>query len=552
MKEIVNSLKPGTLLRGTGGCYRIENALGQGSFGITYRASMVVEGKFSTVETGVQVAVKEFYMSDFCTRHESGTITGGGDSGLVEYYTRKFFTEARNLADLHHGNIVRVIDCFEAFGTAYYVMEYVQGTDLNDYLRRHGPMPEAEAVAAIRSVASALAYMHSRHMLHLDMKPSNVMRRDADGHLLLIDFGLSKRYEDSGDPESSTTIGLGTPGYAPIEQAKTQTDKNFSPTLDVYALGGTFYKLLTGQTPPDSSSVLNDGLPLEPLRRHHVSDRAVAVIQAAMQPRRKDRLQSVQEFLDILDGRLQASPANIDPERTETRPAGQTVDNAPTDPYDYVAAAARYAFNKHAAERRKKQQAGGSAPSRKTKQGADSKHVWMQVAGWATSIVLCVWLGFYLARSCRSNSSPQDTVMADSTMSDSVATDTFITNEAKEVKDARICVWSKGVGDSLRYTYTGPVDNNGLPEGKGKAVYENGRVYEGPFVGGTATGKDATYSYPNGDQFAGSFKNDCFEEGRYTVGADGSYFQGKFSGGQPYSGSWYSRSGKLLETLRPV
>lgn len=95
--------------------------------------------------------------------------------------------------------------------------------------------------------------MHEKkHMLHLDLKPGNIMRRESDGHIFLIDFGLSKHYSEDGIPETSTNVGLGTAGYAPIEQANSKNGNKFRETLDVYALGATFFKLLTGQTPPSA------------------------------------------------------------------------------------------------------------------------------------------------------------------------------------------------------------------------------------------------------------------------------------------------------------
>lgn len=93
--------------------------------------------------------------------------------------------------------------------------------------------------------------MHSNKMLHLDLKPKNIML-DKDGKSYLIDFGLSKQYTETGEPESSTKVGAGTPGHAPIEQANYREGKGFPVTMDIYALGATMFKMLTGQRPPGS------------------------------------------------------------------------------------------------------------------------------------------------------------------------------------------------------------------------------------------------------------------------------------------------------------
>lgn len=101
-------------------------------------------------------------------------------------------------------------------------------------------------------------------MLHLDLKPANIMRKGNED-LVLIDFGLSKQFNSNGNPETSTKIGLGTPGYAPIEQANFRKEdySTLPATLDIYALGGTMFKMITGKNPTDASAILNDGFPYE-------------------------------------------------------------------------------------------------------------------------------------------------------------------------------------------------------------------------------------------------------------------------------------------------
>ena len=281
----------GTLLHG--GTYKIEKVLGQGSFGITYLAEHTNLGK--------KVAIKEFFMKELNSRDEDGSITGMSDSSLSQNYCQKFKKEAINLSRLDHPNIVRVTDSFSENGTFYYVMDFIEGQNLNDYIKSHY-IDEAEAVSIIKSVADALIYMHEeKHMLHLDLKPGNVMRRNSDGHVFLIDFGLSKHYSTDGQPETSTTIGLGTAGYAPIEQSNQAKNGEFRPTIDVYAIGATFYKLLTRGTPPPASDLVSDDELLEnKLREKGVSDNLIEVVTEAMCPNVKKRFQSVQELEEVL------------------------------------------------------------------------------------------------------------------------------------------------------------------------------------------------------------------------------------------------------------
>ena len=292
----------GTLLHG--GTYKIEKILGQGSFGITYLAEHTNLGK--------KVAIKEFFMKELNSRGEDGSITGMSDSSLSQNYCQKFKKEAINLSRLDHPNIVRVTDSFSENGTFYYVMDFIEGQNLNDYIKSHY-IDEAEAVSIIKSVADALIYMHEeKHMLHLDLKPGNVMRRNSDGHVFLIDFGLSKHYSTDGQPETSTTIGLGTAGYAPIEQGNKAKNGEFRPTIDVYALGATFYKLLTRETPPPASDLVSDDELLEnKLREKGVSDNLIEVVTEAMCPNVRRRTQSIKEFKGNLDGIKSETQATI-------------------------------------------------------------------------------------------------------------------------------------------------------------------------------------------------------------------------------------------------
>ena len=299
-----------TLLHG--GTYKIEKVLGQGSFGITYLAEHTNLGR--------KVAIKEFFMKELNSRGDDGSIIGMTDGSLSQNYCVKFQKEAINLSRLDHPNIVRVTDSFSENGTFYYVMDYIEGQNLNDYVKSHH-VDEAEATSIIKSVADALIYMHEeKHMLHLDLKPGNVMRRNSDGHIFLIDFGLSKHFSEDGQPETSTTIGLGTAGYAPIEQGNKAKNGEFRPTIDVYALGATFYKLLTRETPPPASDLVSDDELLENgLRAKGVSDNFVKVVVEAMCPNVRKRTQTIRAFKNAFDGiKAEANPITNNVSSNET------------------------------------------------------------------------------------------------------------------------------------------------------------------------------------------------------------------------------------------
>jgi len=300
------TLSIGTELKSPTIRYRIEAMLGQGAFGVTYKAKgyTTVKGALGemTMELPNYIAIKEFFMRDINQRGVAGEVIGMTQGSLAYNYAVKFRKEAENLARMKHPNIVKVIDFIEANNTFYYVMEYVDGEDMNSYLKNHH-LSEEEAITIIQDVANALMYMHEeQHMLHLDLKPGNIMRRKSDGHIFLIDFGLSKHYGEDGNPDTSTTIGLGTEGYAPIEQGKRTNSRNdFLPTIDIYALGATFFKLLTGSTPPSASDVLGDEdiIPDE-LRTNGISQTVIDVVVKAIQPVAKKRIQTVRGFIEQL------------------------------------------------------------------------------------------------------------------------------------------------------------------------------------------------------------------------------------------------------------
>ena len=308
-----NTLQSGTILRGKSYTYTIQKVLGQGTFGITYLATtqVKVHGALGELETTMQVAVKEFFMKEINGREEN-TVTSGSQGGVYDKYKQKFAREAENLSKLKHPHIVKVLEYFEANNTVYYAMEYVEGGNLDDCIKQKNALPEAEAIKYAKQIGSALSYMHAHKMLHLDLKPGNVMLR-KNGDAVLIDFGLSKQYDEEGKPETSTSVGGGTPGYAPIEQANYHDRKGFPVTMDVYALGATLFKMLTGVRPPEASDILNDGFPVYELQQHRVSDSLIACVTQAMKPMRKDRLQSVEEFLGMLGEETSWDDVLVDP-----------------------------------------------------------------------------------------------------------------------------------------------------------------------------------------------------------------------------------------------
>ncbi|MCD8292132.1 MAG: protein kinase [Prevotella sp.] len=291
-------LNNGTLLQD--GRYKIERFINSGGFGCTYEATY---SKFKS-----RVAVKEFFISDFCNRDEKTchvSVATLSKTDLVEKLKGKFLDEAKAIYLMHekhpqkfHPHIIRVIDFFEENGTAYYVMDYIDGKSLNDIVKENGALPEHKALKYIRQIADALKYVHSNSRLHLDVKPANIM---IDGHdnAILIDFGASKHYDEGSGEETSTFMGINTKGYAPVEQQNGSLN-TFCPATDIYALGATLYKLLTGITPPDAVSLMSKENTLKPLP-DYISMNIRNAVNEAMQLFRVDRPQNIDSFLKLLD-----------------------------------------------------------------------------------------------------------------------------------------------------------------------------------------------------------------------------------------------------------
>lgn len=283
------NLLAGTTLQD--GKYRIVKCLGRGGFGITYLAEQLGLNR--------KVAIKEFFMENYCEREEHSsrmTVPTKNNRDFVTRFLVKFIKEAQNIAALNHPNIIRIYDIFEENETAYYVMEYHPNGSLAHHVSAQIHLNEEEALRYIRQMADALDYIHLQQICHLDVKPENVLL-DIRYNAVLIDFGLSKHYNHEGQQTSSTPLGI-SDGFAPLEQYQYGGVAIFSPTTDIYSLGATLYTLLTGKIPPLASEVYEEGLPILP---EYISKSTVLAIEKAMQTKRKERPQSIPEFLEYME-----------------------------------------------------------------------------------------------------------------------------------------------------------------------------------------------------------------------------------------------------------
>lgn len=238
-------------------------------------------------------------MKELCERDESTshvTLGTKGSHETVDKFRKKFLKEARSIASLNHPNIIRIIDVFEENGTAYYVMEYVDGESLASKVKREGALSQTEALQYINDVGAALSYIHYKSINHLDVKPANIMLSTTEKRAYLIDFGVSKQYDVETNLGTTTTpVGI-SHGYSPAEQYRQGGVQSFSPQSDVYSLAATLYKLLTGITPPEPADIEDQGIPLQPLRDRSVSENVIKAIVAALKTRSK-RTPSIAAFL---------------------------------------------------------------------------------------------------------------------------------------------------------------------------------------------------------------------------------------------------------------
>ena len=291
-------LPTGSILHGN---YRIDSYLSSGGFGNTYVATHILFNE--------TYAIKEFFMKDISERGQDSSSVRVSNAGKTEEFNgqlEKFRKEALRLRKLHNAHIVRVYDLFNENGTAYYVMDYINGENLKERLQRTGqPMDEKEVRDVLEQVLEALQEVHGQGIWHMDLKPANVMI-DRAGVVKLIDFGASKQFNsDTGGAVSTSAVAY-TNGYAPREQMERSYEK-FGPWTDFYALGATLYNLLTLKHPPmpgdiddDPSPDKHDALPM-PAK---VTPQMRGLVLWLIKTNRKQRPQNVQQIKEFLNPSL--------------------------------------------------------------------------------------------------------------------------------------------------------------------------------------------------------------------------------------------------------
>ena len=228
----IHALPPGTRFEE----YRLDAVLGAGGFGITYRA---YDANLDTF-----VAIKEYLPGEFAARTEASTVVPKSNTDAQDYHwgLTRFLDEARTLARFNHSHLNRVLRFFESNGTAYMVLEYVEGETLADRLSRERQLPEESLQRLLEEVLSGLEVMHEAGYVHRDIKPGNLMLREEDGSAVVLDFGAARQ---AVGQRSKAITSILTPGYAPIEQYDSKAD-DVGPWSDIYALGMVAYRCISG------------------------------------------------------------------------------------------------------------------------------------------------------------------------------------------------------------------------------------------------------------------------------------------------------------------
>ena len=631
--------------------YHIESVLGQGGFGITYKVWSIV--KNGRISTKVQFAIKEHFVKGRCHRGSDGvTVEYSREAAEdVEDSLKDFIKEGRLLQSIcqvkdpsdprnaGYQHIVPVNEVIEVNNTAYFVMQFLDGGSLRDMVLESGAgMDESKALSLMVPVCQAVNYIHSHGILHMDIKPENiVMRRNLETtqeEPVLIDFGVSLHFDKKGSLTTTHTSFGRTEGFSPMEQYGDIS--SFQPKIDVYALGATMFYLLSGKTPPSAFNVTQDFL--EKNLPESVSERTRKAVLHAMSRDAHERTSSAKAFISELENRF-------------TLPVGYVLHGPNCDylltaihdvqscyiRYDAVVytGSARRAndrnmtvttqyyvyecYSKQSCERhddgtvsgkdgkdvdyrlqgsflseacqvtglesvgdceksdvriereifkgygtlyavvdKKYKPASGLSKAMggvtkslgdvtKSLGGiADSLKKHAKTIGIVAGVIVAVFLGWkFLSTVDFSSSSVSD---------DSAVADTTLVKEGEDAVQATVekqKFSNKVLGD---YLYTGPVNAAGNPDGKGEAVFldKNGkpeaRTYKGDFVNGVFESDYAEYVF-YGDTYSGSFKSNYYDKGTLRLADSGEYFEGYFSKGQPHTGTWYNKQGKVLEKI---
>lgn len=485
MYEVSNSELPsGTIL--CGGKYVIDSMIGAGGFGITYA------GHHSSLNK--KVAIKEFFLSGHNVRNTSNNHVSlqGIEVEDFNHYRQRFIDEGRTLAKLNNEAVVKVLDVFDENGTSYMVMTFVEGVTLQNMVENDGPMDYEMAVNYIVQVCEALSYIHSKHILHRDVAPDNIIVTPMQ-KIVLIDFGSARTFIENKTQRHTTVLKK---GFAPLEQYSSMSRKG--AYTDIYSVGAVFYYLLTGECPLDATERTVETMK-EPIELNHaIPEQINSIIMRAMEMNGSDRYQSAQELVDDIFSREFPKEDEYD---TATHPD---------------ASYAILQYNQNDVVNSSRGQKASTKVSRKKKLplwGIAAMVMILAVSAVATAMFLSKLQAPAMPASPSSPSSLSSS--SSSEKKDMLAKNSTLSPLPSEpdsvwVKDSKFTIKESATSYPVTFKYTGYIVN-GLPNGRGNGIYKEG-IYDGPYVNGVREGENCTYTYTKGPN------KDCVYKGGFSEG----------------------------------
>lgn len=309
------ALPPGTVLANE---YQIEDVLGAGGFGITYRALDLALRK--------PVAIKEYFPKMFAMREMASTVRSRNDASEEQYREglQRFVREARTLAQFKHDNIVRVNRTFPLHNTAYMVLEYVEGRDMDNWLKELAAPPSQERIdELVRPLLDALRIIHDNNVLHRDIKPANIYVRAMRDEPVLLDFGSARAVMTE---HSASTAAIVSRFYSPWECYQTNT-KNQGPPTDIYSLAATLHRSVTGEPPVEAPNRVgeDDYIPLaeQPALRARYRESFLRGVDAGLAVFARERPQSIAAWAPLLmpvDRTVEIAAPRLPPQRPPPPP----------------------------------------------------------------------------------------------------------------------------------------------------------------------------------------------------------------------------------------
>ena len=399
-----------------------------------------------------------------------------------EDFRKRFRTEAKTQWKLSHPNIVKLTDFQERKDGLFLIMEYVEGKQLNDYIRDvTGPMPDEKLFPLFKEILSAINFAHSKGLIHRDIKPSNILIT-AEGNAKVIDFGIAKSSdEDKG--LTKTGVQVGPVSYMSPEQVNAE---KLDKLTDIYSLGVILFQMAVGKAPYSAQtntfkiqlSIVSDPLPNPKEIYPSVSDKLVSIIEKATQKNKRDRFKSCDEFIKSFDNEVVAEKTKSNPEKTINKPLKDS---------------------KNIVSKKKRK---------------------VPLFIYIVVGLISVLSIYYFVEENRINNIKIERLAK--LEKDRLAK--LINNRTNNSNNnlSFIKTESYHIG-----TYTGTFKND-LKHGKGKYTWNDGNVYEGDWINGERTGK-GKYTWRNGDIFVGDFNKGLKGKGRMYFKSSGKREFGEYN-----------------------